>query len=1660
MAKGKKVKKKKNMKLRRQLRKTLGCLFMISAIIVTAIPVQPLEAADSAEGWDTAAAPWVTSKTNNGGTGGTPVTDAPIPYLNPSDTTVYQDEDGNFQFAYVDRSGATNSTDKNKFAVIVGYNKAQELTNKTLKIPRVLDAYIKYTDTGTSGSDGFAAAGKTGVPLYYKATTRTKYLEESPTESMLNPDGSRTPVMVEKTRAVTQFKPCTPGSKSEWHRDGVDEPLYYYTKNAEGIPPAAALTDDMDWAVAIGDTGRITGASVKYIANQYAAYDNTANKWKMKDFSSTAESVFGGTGEGKAAANIVNLVIEENLLGVGNYAFYNCFNLDSVTFGDGLNVIGNYAFANCGNLTTVNLEYNANLDTLGDHAFYMCGMLKKFRLPTVTRAIGDSCFEKCDSLTEIDMDLKDKNMNLQLIGYKAFKDCTSLQSLTLPKKYEGATHDNKKEFHLSTVQGCRSLRFISSQSEVMNFVTDKTETSGAVDGNYGWDEFIADVGDEFYFEAPGYVGAIGTSKTPIHNTANVKQIAFKYLGEDKYEIVKTGKDTTGSDVGLVYAVDSSGNLIVFRVEDTDGNAAKVKVPELILPEKIGPYGITTIAAGSFSDNCWVIKVTIPASVENINAGAFKGCHNLRDVIFTDAARINNIGNEAFATQKIRTSSPSHADGGQDGNSCGKPDSELFSAAADVFLSFSGAIEKADGKNTEPFKYAMKESSRINEGRQPVTYITYYSGIPSNLTVKYNPAIGAAELQNFPTVAEVQGGFVKTPAGTDPVTPAVYLYPYITGAISTEAITAFSAANPTENQAGMKDAVYNIKIPNGVTAIRKGLFSGLDENGYMVALDAAGNLIFVNEGGNMVTEGVKPGATYDAPAKDVQSVSTKSLDTILPYTFAELPALQKIMISGASTLGDYSFANCENLHSADISPDLMNFGLRPFKGCPSLGDTTKENATGVTFTDSTYFTYADGIIYGLTNGEKTKIVECLESRGGSVGSRAVGPDELIGIKEIADEAFMGNDKVSIVDLSKTGISTVPKRCFAEMDKLFQVILPDTTKKILDGSFWNTKSLAFVTVPGSVTSIAPNAFGYTTAAEGAAGYGEEFVKDRKNDNFEFVCLPDTAASDYAEIYDYIGTTTSADLKIKYSVFLFYTLDEVELVPIEELRVPHGEDVELPAPPSIEGYTFVRWSPSEEIYNPIVADTQITAIYKANDAATYKVEFIDWDDKVIVTRDVVEGEAAEAPPEPTREGYIFKGWRPSNFSKVTENMKIYAEYEAKDPTKYAVTFYDEDGKTVLRREQVEPGGTAVPPEAPAKEGYTFTGWVPADGYKNVQADISVYAQYKEGSGTDDPNDPNKPTDPNDPNNNNNNNGNKDENKDKDKDKDDSSSDNSVSGNAKKYKVTVHGGSGSGDYTPGTIININAYATADGKVFDKWTSSSYGVGFVNAEAISTTFTMPSNDVEITANLKTGKATSSVSSNSRSRDRNTATTVDITKSGISNTGLASANVNGSSDNYVIRITEDAQATAAVIAALENKYGDLSNIAYLPMDISMYDSTGQTKITDVSGITVDITLPLPDDLIQYAGNNRAASVVNGQLEELPTKFTTIDGIACAQFTATHFSPYTIYVDKGNLTEGTIDATPKTGDPIHPKWFLAMGLACISIILFCKKDKGQPKVKTA
>ena len=197
---------------------------------------------------------------------------------------------------------------------------------------------------------------------------------------------------------------------------------------------------------------------------------------------------------------------------------------------------------------------------------------------------------------------------------------------------------------------------------------------------------------------------------------------------------------------------------------------------------------------------------------------------------------------------------------------------------------------------------------------------------------------------------------------------------------------------------------------------------------------------------------------------------------------------------------------------------------------------------------------------------------------------------------------------------------------------------------------------------------------------------------------------------------------------------------------------------------------------------------------------------------------------------------------------------------------------------------------------------------------------------------------------------------------------------------------------------------------------------------------------------------TNNAGTTNNNRSVNTGNTIPVDPT---DTGLdgATGTIEGANDNYIVKISKDAQTDSEFRQALEKEYGDLTDIRYYAMDISLYNPDGVTKIEAPEGVKVTLTVPLPNDMAVYGGNNKVGAVVNGdQLEKLGVRFSSIDGQPCATFTATHFSPYGFYVDINNLSAaGDLDATPKTGDPISPKWFFSIGLAALSIFLFLKKD---------
>lgn len=113
---------------------------------------------------------------------------------------------------------------------------------------------------------------------------------------------------------------------------------------------------------------------------------------------------------------------------IGSFAFYNCDNLASVSFGNDLRKIGNNSFYNCINLKSIN--FPDGLSTIGNAAFFNCTAIKEITLPATLSSLNQLAFKKCTSLSKVTIA---EGCSLSSLETETFRDCSSLKSIVIPK---------------------------------------------------------------------------------------------------------------------------------------------------------------------------------------------------------------------------------------------------------------------------------------------------------------------------------------------------------------------------------------------------------------------------------------------------------------------------------------------------------------------------------------------------------------------------------------------------------------------------------------------------------------------------------------------------------------------------------------------------------------------------------------------------------------------------------------------------------------------------------------------------------------------------------------------------------------------------------------------------------------------------------------------------------------------------------------------------------------------------------------------------------------------------------------------------------------------------------------------------------------------------
>lgn len=122
-------------------------------------------------------------------------------------------------------------------------------------------------------------------------------------------------------------------------------------------------------------------------------YNSSKNK------STLTGDEYGSASWYKYRGNINNLVIEYGVTYIGNYSFYDCEAITSVTLPESITSIGEGAFEHCTGLTSV--TFPKSLTEIGVTAFENCSHLASVYIPDGVTNLGDGAFHKCWNLANI-----------------------------------------------------------------------------------------------------------------------------------------------------------------------------------------------------------------------------------------------------------------------------------------------------------------------------------------------------------------------------------------------------------------------------------------------------------------------------------------------------------------------------------------------------------------------------------------------------------------------------------------------------------------------------------------------------------------------------------------------------------------------------------------------------------------------------------------------------------------------------------------------------------------------------------------------------------------------------------------------------------------------------------------------------------------------------------------------------------------------------------------------------------------------------------------------------------------------------------------------------------------------------------------------------------
>ena len=433
--------------------------------------------------------------------------------------------------------------------------------------------------------------------------------------------------------------------------------------------------------------GKINGTDLKFIremAGRGFYGGKTDGKLSILDLSE-AKIVAGGDAYVRYSENYYTSNDK-----LGDYVFYDCSGLTSLTIPSGVTSIGDWAFSGCSGLTSLTIP--SGVTSIGEGAFRGCSGLTSLTLPSCVTSIGSKAFRGCSGLTSLTIP-----SGVTSIGDWAFSGCSGLTSLTLPSGVtsigEGAFYDcsglTSIYAYLEKIPKLGSDVFTGCDAKNCILYVPTGTYDDYLVSEFGYFENIVDGINKdglLTTQVTIKLDEAGTLPNMISESKKYLITNLKIVGKINGTDLKFIREMAGCDFNRQKTDGKLSILDLSEAKIVAGGSAYIsfnafyqytnynelgdhafyrcsRLTNLILPSSVTeigglafygcsgltsmtiPSSVTSIGGFAFSGCSGLTSLTLPSSVTSIDRNAFEGCSGLTSM--TIPSSVTSIGSEAF-----------------------------------------------------------------------------------------------------------------------------------------------------------------------------------------------------------------------------------------------------------------------------------------------------------------------------------------------------------------------------------------------------------------------------------------------------------------------------------------------------------------------------------------------------------------------------------------------------------------------------------------------------------------------------------------------------------------------------------------------------------------------------------------------------------------------------------------------------------------------------------------------------------------------------------------------------------------------------------------------------------------------------------------------------